>query len=72
MGFGKEDEAIGAAGGIVGINNPQAMATEVLALLDDPEQWRRARRSAVTRVERYYTQERMFDSYRQLYGEGMS
>lgn len=72
MGFGEEDEAIGAAGGVVGINNPQAMATEVLALLGSPDQWRRARQSAITRVERFYAQERMFESYRQLYRKGMN
>lgn len=72
MGFGEEDEAIGAAGGVVGINNPQALATELLCLLNDPGEWQRARRSAITRVERFYAQERMFDSYRHLYQEGMS
>jgi len=72
MGFGEEDETIGAAGGVVGINNPQAMATELLRLLSNPEEWRRARRSALERVERFYSQERMFDSYRQLYQQGMN
>jgi len=71
MGSGEEDEAIGAAGGVVGINNPQAMATELLLLLDDPKEWRRARQSAITRVERFYAQERMFDSYRDHYQKGM-
>ncbi len=72
MGFGEDDEAIGAAGGVVGINNPQAMATELLYLLTDSERWRRARRSAITRVERFYAQERMFDSYRHFYQKGMN
>lgn len=71
MGSGEEDEAIGAAGGIVGINDPQAMATKILQILSNPEEWRRARRSAIERVERFYSQERMFDSYRQLYKKGM-
>ena len=72
MGAGEEDEALGAAGGVVGINNPQAMATELLHLLSAPEQWRRARHSAIARVERFYAQERMFDSYRSLYRKGMN
>jgi glycosyltransferase involved in cell wall biosynthesis len=71
MGEGMEDEAIGPAGGVVDINNPQALAEEVLRLLEDREQWESARNSAVTRVERYYTHQRMFDGYRELYLKGM-
>ncbi|NTV50355.1 MAG: GT4 family glycosyltransferase PelF [Geobacteraceae bacterium] len=72
MGSGEADEAIGAAGGVVGINDPQAMATEILQLLGNPAEWRRARRSAIERVERFYSQERMFDSYRKFYQKGMN
>lgn len=71
MGHGQEDEAIGAAGGVVTINNPQDLAVEALKLLNDPEQWRRAGRAAIARVERYYTHQRMFDSYRELYRKGL-
>lgn len=72
MGFGEEDEAIGAAGGVVGINNPQALADESLRLLNDPARWKQARLSAITRVERYYTQKQMFDSYHEIYRKGLS
>jgi len=71
MGLGKEDEAIGSAGGVVGINNPQALADEALRLLVDPVLWQRARQAAISRVERYYSQNSMFESYRELYNEGM-
>lgn len=72
MGHGPEDEAIGAAGGVVGINNPQALAEEMLQLLNDPAHWKRARQAAITRVERFYTHQQMFDSYDELYRQGLS
>lgn len=72
MGYGQEDEAIGAAGGVVTINNPQDLAVEALKLLNDPEQWNRASQAAIARVERFYTHQRMFDSYQELYRKGFS
>jgi glycosyltransferase involved in cell wall biosynthesis len=71
MGEGAEDEAIGPAGGVVDINNPQALAEESLRLLTDRGHWERARQSAINRVERFYTHQRMFDGYRELYRLGM-
>lgn len=72
MGHGGEDEALGAAGGVVGINNPQALSEEALRLLTNPALWRQAQQAAVSRVERFYTQQRMFDSYSDLYCKGIS
>lgn len=71
-GYGTEDVAIGSAGGVVGINNPQALATEALRLLNNPQEWKQARQAAITRVERLYTQKRMFDSYHELYSTGLA
>jgi polysaccharide biosynthesis protein PelF len=72
MGHGEEDEAIGAAGGVVGINDPQALAGELLRLLNDPAHWKRARQAAITRVEQFYTYQRMLDSYSELYRQGLN
>jgi len=72
MGYGAEDEAIGSAGGIMGINNPQALAAESLRLLNDPQQWKQARQAAITRVERFYTYQQMFDRYDELYKAGLA
>jgi len=71
MGYGTEDEAIGAAGAVVGINDPHNLADEALRLLNDPLRWQQARQAAITRVERYYTHKRMFDSYHELYRRGV-
>ncbi len=66
-GNGDEDRAIGTAGAVVPIANPDETAAAAIALLDDPQRWQAASRAAITRVERYYDQRRMFDEYRQLY-----
>jgi len=71
-GLGPEDEAIGPAGGVVAINNPLALADELLKLLANSHEWKRARSSAISRVERFYAQEKMFASYREIYEKGMA
>lgn len=71
LGHGQEDEAIGAAGGVVSINNPHDLAMEALQLLENPTLWKRASQAAITRVERFYTEQQMFGSYRQLYQRGI-
>lgn len=62
-----EDQALGASGALVPISNPQALADAMSHLLADDNAWLDAQRSAIARVERYYTQEQMFSAYRGLY-----
>ncbi len=62
-----EDRALGAAGEVVGIANPQALAEAAVSLLTDPDGWERAAQTAIARVERYYSDRIMFDRYRILY-----
>ncbi|GAB1235347.1 hypothetical protein UT5_17420 [Ferrigenium sp. UT5] len=71
-GLDEADRALGAAGRIVGIADPQALAEAALELLGDEAAWRAASEAGIQRVETYYTQERMFDSYRALYEEALS
>jgi glycosyltransferase involved in cell wall biosynthesis len=66
-GLDGEDRALGAAGEVVGIANPGALAEAVLRLLQDDAYWQRAQAAGIARVSRYYTQERMFAQYRQVY-----
>jgi glycosyltransferase involved in cell wall biosynthesis len=63
-----EDRAHGAAGAIVPIADPEAVAQAALAVLE-PARWRAARAAAVRRVEAHYTEARVFDAYRQIYQE---
>jgi glycosyltransferase involved in cell wall biosynthesis len=67
FGLGEEDEGIGSAGEIVGIGNPQALANACINLLGNADAWQTASNAAVTRVERYYTEEIMINQYREIY-----
>lgn len=62
-GHGHDDEALGLAGRLVRIADPQALSGAMLALLQDPAAWRQASAAAVARVERYYTRERMVNTF---------
>ena len=71
FGHGAEDEALGAAGEVVRIADPQALADAAVRLLGDPERWRAASRAGIARVERFYSQQMMFDRYRMLYEDAI-
>lgn len=71
-GVGEEDQALGAAGAIVPINNPQALAVACRGLLQDRATWEQASQAAIKRVETLYTQQQMFARYRELYQEALS
>lgn len=71
-GLDQDDRALGAAGEVVGISEPQELARAAVALLGDRERWQAAQAAGIARVERYYTQERMFAQYRALYDAALS
>jgi len=71
-GVGQEDQAMGVAGEIVPINSPQALAEACQRLLEDQDIWNLAQQAAIKRVEAYYTQQQMFDRYRELYKKGLA
>ncbi|GHD64127.1 GT4 family glycosyltransferase PelF [Jeongeupia chitinilytica] len=70
-GQGQDDEALGASGRIVGVADPRALADAAVELLE-PAHWYPAQAAGIARVERYYTQTRMFDSYRELYAPALT
>ena len=65
-GLGDEDRAIGPAGKVVQIANPEHFAQALLEMFE-PATWHAAQRAAITRVERYYTMTQMQGAYRSLY-----
>jgi glycosyltransferase involved in cell wall biosynthesis len=65
-GLDEADRALGAAGRIVRIADPQGLAEAALALLE-PGAWRDAQAAGIRRVEKYYTDELMFERYREVY-----
>lgn len=66
-----EDRELGAAGAIVGINDPKGLADASCELLQSPKRWQAARDAALQRVRKYYTTERMITEYRKLYEKGL-
>jgi glycosyltransferase involved in cell wall biosynthesis len=66
-GLDPADQALGAAGSVVGIADPQSLAAAALELLTDRDKWNAASTAGIRRVETYYTQEQMFGRYRAIY-----
>jgi glycosyltransferase involved in cell wall biosynthesis len=63
------DAALGAAGRVVQIADPAALANAAMELLGDEALWRRAQQAGVARVEQFYTQDQMIGSYQALYAQ---
>lgn len=74
--LGKEDDpadqALGAAGRVVGIGDATALAEAMAGLFGDPEEWSRARDAALARVERYYSERGMLDAYKDVYRRALT
>jgi len=71
-GINEEDIAIGKAGAITGIANPEALANEYIRLLDfDNGDWQRAQDAGLNRVEKFYRQELFLQDYREVYEEAL-
>ena len=66
-GLTPHDQALGAAGVLVGIADPQSLGLSVVGLLADRDKWTAASLAGIRRVETYYTQEQMFARYRAIY-----
>ena len=71
-GRGQEDRALGAAGSVVFIADPEGTAKAARELLDNPERWHAAQRAGLERVKRYYDDKLMFSSYRNLYEQALA
>jgi len=67
-----EDRALGAAGAVLPIADPDAIARAALALLRDPARWRAAREVALRRAETYYSEARVSEAYRRIYREAQA
>ncbi|MEM9489035.1 MAG: GT4 family glycosyltransferase PelF [Myxococcota bacterium] len=67
-----EDRALGPAGAVVDIADPEASGRAVIDLLGDSERWKQAQTAAVARVNRFYTQPMMMNAYRDIYERTLS
>jgi len=68
-GLDAEDRALGDAGAVVQIANPEKLSAAMLKLLTQSDLWHAAQRAGIARVERYYTDTLMDASYRSLYSK---
>lgn len=67
-----EDKALGSAGRITGVGNPDATAAAILEILTNPELHASMCRAAHERVRRYYDHDDMVKTYRQIYTQAMA
>jgi glycosyltransferase involved in cell wall biosynthesis len=65
--LGADPDQPRAAGRVVPIAEPKALALAIGELLDNPETWQACSKQAVLRVEGEYREEQMFSAYRQLF-----
>jgi glycosyltransferase involved in cell wall biosynthesis len=70
-GSSDEDKALGVAGAVVNIADPEALAEEILALFNDHGYWQQTCTTAKKRVEKFYSQDVLFESYRNIYHEAI-
>jgi len=66
-----KDRALGVSGAVVNISDPEALAEEILALFNDCDYWQQTRATAIKRVEKFYNQNVLFESYRNIYREAL-
>ena len=66
-----EDRALGSAGIVTPIADPEATAAAVIAMLTDENRWYAAQKAGLQRVENYYTQSRMLESYEKIYDQAL-
>lgn len=62
-----EDRALGLSGMVTPAASPEATARAIVALARDPAAHARMAEAGVTRVERFYRLDAVFDYYRELY-----
>jgi glycosyltransferase involved in cell wall biosynthesis len=64
-----EDALLGPSGLIVPVASPLVMAEAIAGLARDPERHARMAEAGLARVERFYRQDAVYDTYRALYHE---
>jgi glycosyltransferase involved in cell wall biosynthesis len=65
------DVGLGAAGRVVDIADSAALSEAMIGLYSDQEEWLSARKAALARVERYYSEQRMLESYAEIYRKAL-
>ncbi|MGB1108787.1 MAG: GT4 family glycosyltransferase PelF [Gammaproteobacteria bacterium] len=71
-GGSEKDQALGSAGAVTAIADPQATAQECIRMIEDDDYWRSARAAGIRRVEALYTEHMLFENYRRVYGDALA
>lgn len=71
-GIDEEDKKIGKAGEITPIANPESIAKAYIELLCNENLWKEYQKNGIERVKKYYSQEKMFQNYLNLYKEALA
>jgi len=66
-GLDAEDTAIGKAGEVVGISDPQALSLAYIRMLEDERHWKSCQTAAIERARKYYTREKFLHAYGEIY-----
>ncbi len=67
-----DDKALGSAGLVVPIADPDATAKAILALLMDKQHWLSAQQAGIQRVEKFYTQTEVLSRYAEIYDQAIT
>ena len=68
----EEDRALGPAGLVTGIGNPEATADAIVKILKNPKLHEAMSKAAFERVKRYYDHDEMVKTYKEIYLESIS
>jgi glycosyltransferase involved in cell wall biosynthesis len=66
-GLDAQDRAIGKAGEVVGISDPQALSSAYIRLLADEQYWKACQAAAIERAGKYYTRGKFLAAYEEIY-----
>lgn len=69
--YDEEDIALGEAGAVTSIATPGALAESYIRFLGDEVLWKKAQKTALARVERYYRQDLFIATYKKIYMKAM-
>ncbi|MCK5831716.1 MAG: GT4 family glycosyltransferase PelF [Methylococcales bacterium] len=70
-GGSEEDKALGAAGAVVSIADPEQLAIEMIKLLSDSNYWKQLSSIAEKRADNYFGEQALFTSYRKVYQKAL-
>ncbi len=66
-GISEEDRKLGRAGEVIPVASPGKAAESYIKFLTDEKEWEKTRKTAIERVDRFYSYENFMNNYRKVY-----